>query len=237
MPLWAPFLLMIGSYWMARHLERRAINTLPSPDEETSTSIELPGTSQFIALISLATIILIWLRFYSQTNFLLDPRWLFALLSDILFLDLRAWQTIFLVALSLYLCWRGVRLSRRSIDPSHINFSLCLGLAIILFVILIRAVQESAGVVFDDDRSRPNNRSIRNPGMNNGNPCTQVATVADIRFAPRQAPGAILIIAQRMGPDLRVSSTDRAVFTDHECSAAVKIMMARNDRSPADPDG
>jgi Domain of unknown function (DUF4129) len=151
MPLWAPFVIIVVSYWLALRAEYGASHTVGSVDEATTTSNEAPGISLLVAFTIIIALFLVWQRFYAQANFLLDPRWLLALLNDILFLNLRAWQALFMTALAFYLCWRGVRLSRRSIEPSDINSALCLGLGIILAVILVRAGQESAGVVLHDE--------------------------------------------------------------------------------------
>lgn len=150
LPLWAPFVIIVSAYWLALRLERHAVEVeSTTTDQESATTV--PGTSRFVVLMGIIILCLLWLRFYTQAGFLLDPRWLLALLTDILLLNLHAWQALFLTAIACYLCWRGVHLTRKKIEPADINFSLYLGLGIILAVILLRAGQESAGVVLHDE--------------------------------------------------------------------------------------
>ena len=147
-PLWAPFVLIAGSQWLVTFLERRAVGAASSSDKEESTST--PGTSLVFALVGVVTLFIIWLHLYAQVAFVLDPRWLLSLLNDILLLDANIYLVVSIAALCVYFCWRGVRLSRRHIEPAHVFNVLRLGLMIFIAVIIVRAGQESAGVTFSD---------------------------------------------------------------------------------------
>ncbi len=135
MPLWAPFVLIIGSQWILSLLEWRAASTSGGDKDETQTTI--PGSWLLILFISLTT--------------LFNPGWLLALLNDTLSLNLRAYHIFFIVALALYFCWRGMRLLSREYEPSQVFGTLRLGMGIIVVVILVHAGQASAGGVRNDD--------------------------------------------------------------------------------------
>src|SRR5207302_9615761 len=127
MPLWAPFVLIGGSQWLVVHLERRAATMAPADEEKTSKAAPLPGTSLYIALLAVVTLLITWLSIYTQTAFFLDPTWVLTMLGDILLLNLHAYQVLTIVALACYFCWRGIRLSRRTIEPAQVFNSLRLG--------------------------------------------------------------------------------------------------------------
>jgi len=150
-PLWAPFVIIAGSYWLTTYLERRAARMAPVPDqEEDPTRTVTPGTSLLIALMAVVTLFIIWLRIYAQTWLVFDPRWLLNMLNDILLLNANAYLMFTILGVCIYLCWRGVRIVRREIEPANVLNVLRLGLVIIVAVVVIRAGQESAGVVFHD---------------------------------------------------------------------------------------
>src|SRR6266496_2213322 len=149
MPLWAPFVLIIGSQWILSLLERRAASTSSGDKDETQTTI--PGSWLLTLFISLTTLFIIWLTIYTPTGFFLNPGLLLALLNDTLSLNLRAYHIFFIVALALYFCWRGMRLLSREYEPSQVFGTLRLGMGIIVVVILVHADQASGGGVRSDD--------------------------------------------------------------------------------------
>src|SRR5438105_292026 len=137
MPLWAPFVLIIGSQWVLSLAERR---TTTNAD---NLKTPLPGSSMLILFASAITLFVTWLTIYSQTALVFDPRWVLALLNDILLLDLQAYHVFIIVALTYYFCWRGVRLLYRVYEPSQVFATLRLGMGIIVAVIFLRAGQAS----------------------------------------------------------------------------------------------
>jgi hypothetical protein len=162
MPLWAPFVFIAGSLWLARYLERRDASvtsgtsgtsgtSASDESKDASTTSGSSGTSLIVALVGLVTLFIIWLQIYAQTAFVFDPTWILAMLNDILLLNVHAYQIFATVGLAVYLCWRGIRLSRRELEPAHAFSTLRIGLVVIIAVILVRTGQEHAGTVFHDE--------------------------------------------------------------------------------------
>jgi hypothetical protein len=152
MPLWAPFVIVVASQWILSRLELRAVPAgVDGEKEDGQGKGTLPGSSLLIVAVGVSILFLIWVSVYARGSSLFNPRWLLSLLNDVLLLDLRAFHIFFIVAITAYLCWRAVRLLHRVYEPSHIFGMLRLGLGIILGVILVRAVQASSGVIFNDD--------------------------------------------------------------------------------------
>jgi len=149
-PLWAPFIFIAGSQWLVTYLERRAVSATSSPDKDDNISTLTPGSWLVFALVGVVTLFIIWLHLYTQAAFVLDPRWLLSLLDDILLLNSNIYLVVSIAALCVYLSWRGVRLSRRLIEPANVFSVLRLGLMTFIAVIIVRAGQESAGVTFSD---------------------------------------------------------------------------------------
>ncbi|GAC1381959.1 MAG: hypothetical protein NVSMB33_08990 [Ktedonobacteraceae bacterium] len=148
MPLWAPFVLIIGSQWILSLLERRAIAT---STEIAASKAPMPGSSLFILFVSTVTLFVVWVTLYTSPAFFLDPRWLFSLLNDILLLDVQAYHVFFIIAIILYLCWRSMRLLHHEYEPSQVFNALRLGMSVIVVVILLRAGQIHANDVINDD--------------------------------------------------------------------------------------
>ncbi len=149
-PLWAPFVLIAVSQWLSKYLERRGISVTSSSESDGDSGTVTPSNSAVFGLMALVTLFIIWSRVYAQTAFLLDPRWLLSLLNDVLLLNSNAYLVVGIAALSAYFCWRGVRLSRRQVEPANVFSVLRLGLVIFVVVIIVRAAQESSGMVFHD---------------------------------------------------------------------------------------
>jgi len=149
-PVWAPFVLIAVSQWLSGYLERRSISAESSSESDDTGATVTPGISVLFGVMAAITLFIIWSRVYAQTAFLLDPRWLLSLLNDVLLLNSNAYLVVGIAALSAYFCWRGVRLSRRRVEPANVFSILRLGLIIFVVVIIVRAAQESAGIVFHD---------------------------------------------------------------------------------------
>ncbi len=125
LPFWAPFVFILGTQGFFYFIDRRDENARHAP--------------RFIALAVLLCLFIIWLQVYAPVSGIFDPRWLAALFSDILFLNTHFFQVVFIVALSFLLCWRGLRLLSRTIEPSIISRTLLLGICVIIAVIALLA--------------------------------------------------------------------------------------------------
>ncbi len=149
-PVWAPFVLIAVSQWLSGYLERRSISAESSSGSDDTGATVTPGISVLFGVMAAITLFIIWSRVYARAAFVLDPRWLLSLLNDVLLLNSNAYLVGAIAALSAYFCWRGVRLSRRQVEPANVFSVLRLGLIILVVVIIVRAAQESAGIVFHD---------------------------------------------------------------------------------------
>ncbi|MDQ2902723.1 MAG: DUF4129 domain-containing protein [Chloroflexota bacterium] len=151
LPLWAPFVLMGGSVWAARYLERRDARNTPPLDEFDRVGSNMPGTTLLMVLLGVGALFLIWVSIYAQTTALYNPTWLLALVNDILLLNSRFWQVLLILMLCVFLAWRGVGISRRVFEPGHVFNLLRVGIGVMIGIIILRAAQESSGVTVRND--------------------------------------------------------------------------------------
>src|SRR5258707_7671010 len=150
MPLWAPFVFIVGTILLFYYLGRRAEKRASSQEKEGIRFVP-SDTFLFIIVTAILSLFFVWLGVYSQSAFIFDPKWLLSLLNDVLFLNLHFYESVIIIGLAFLFGWRGIRLFNRDIEPSNVFRTLCLGLGVIIVVILLRAGQASAGVVFHDD--------------------------------------------------------------------------------------
>jgi hypothetical protein len=153
MPPWAPFVLLLGSQAIITLLAQRSAKSSPpeNDDGDNNSKTTLPGAPFLILFVTTTTLFIIWNSLYSQATWFIDPRWLFSMLNDLLLFNQLAYHLLSIVALSVYLCWRSVRLLYREYEPSHILGELRLGLGIIIAVILVRAGQANAQLPLNDE--------------------------------------------------------------------------------------
>lgn len=142
-PLWSPFVLMASAYWGVTYLERRDLPKATTHNSLRSRSM-VPGAGLIYGLFALLLLFVVWVSIYASTAFFFDPRWLLVLLNDIFSLNGRAFLIALIVALTYYFCWRGVRLSRRFIEPAMVFGTLRLGVAVLLLAIIIQAAAGGA---------------------------------------------------------------------------------------------
>ncbi len=133
-PLWAPFVLIVSACWLMLFLERREI---VMEQAAKNGGKRVSGSSWFILLMALLVLIVVWASIYASLFLLFDPRWLLALLNDLFQFDGNFYYVLLLLVLSIYFCWRGIRLARRAIEPSSVFWSLRLGMGIIIVAIII----------------------------------------------------------------------------------------------------
>ncbi len=151
LPLWAPFVYIVGAQWLLALLDRRgARQAATAATEDGEGSVRTPDVTIFFALTAVISLFTIWLQLYAATIPIYNLTWLGTLGSDILFLNLHFYQAIFIIALSFYLSWRGLRLIGSIVEPSQVLRWLLLGLGVMVAVILLRAALQSAGSNYQD---------------------------------------------------------------------------------------
>ncbi|HEU5380602.1 MAG TPA: DUF4129 domain-containing protein [Ktedonobacteraceae bacterium] len=153
-PFWGPPLVLIAAIFLFRRALQKEGSAPPEntaqEGESTPGLLALPGLRLMFVVLGLITVVLIWLRIYAASNFLFDPGWLLTFVGDMLSLNLHFYQALFIIAGVIYLCWHGMRLAQFSVEPAHVLRQLLLGLAILLFAILVRASRGNAGGNADD---------------------------------------------------------------------------------------
>jgi len=150
LPFWAPFVFIVGTQWFFYTRDRRSEKT---KDEQAGESgkVTVPDAPLFLTLVALLCLLIIWLQVYAPYAAIIDPRWLGTMFSDILFLNNHFYQVVFIVALAFILCWRGLRLSSRIIEPSTVFRALCLGIVVLIVITALRAEMASTGTQLHDD--------------------------------------------------------------------------------------
>jgi Domain of unknown function (DUF4129) len=152
LPLWAPFVYIVGFQWILALREHRAASA-PMATEENNDgklAVKIPDAPLLFSILAALSLLIIWLQIYAPARPLYDLTWLAMLGSDMLFLNIHFYQAIFIVAFSCYLCWRGLRLLNQYIEPSHVIRVLLLGLGVIIAAVLLRAALESSGTPIHD---------------------------------------------------------------------------------------
>jgi hypothetical protein len=149
-PLWAPFILILGSLFLFHYLGLRNAKKASS-DTGDGIKVTIPETSLFFILIGVLVLFFVWLQIYSQTAFIFDPKWVLALFNDVLLLNGHFYEAVIILGLSCLLGWLGIRLINRHVEPSDVFRALYLGLGVFIVVIILRTGQASAGAVIHND--------------------------------------------------------------------------------------
>jgi Domain of unknown function (DUF4129) len=149
-PLWAPFVLILGSLILFHYLGMRPPKN-PTGDSTAGVKVVLPETALFLLLFVLASLFFVWLNLYSQTGFIFEPRWMLTLFSDVLNLNGTFYEAVCIIGLTFLLGWMGIRLINRNVEPSDVFRALCLGLGVFIVVIVLRTGQARQGAVVHDD--------------------------------------------------------------------------------------
>ncbi len=151
-PLWAPFILILGSLFLFHYLGMR------TPKETTGhtsngVKVVLPETSLFLILVGVASLFFVWLNLYSQRAFIFDPKWVLLFFNDVLLLNGYFYEAVCIIGLVFLLGWQGIRLINRNVEPSDVFRALCLGLGVFIVVIILRTGQARQGAVMHNDLS------------------------------------------------------------------------------------
>ncbi len=151
-PLWAPFILILGSLFLFHYLGMRTPKKTPG-DTADGVKVVLPETSLFLILVGVVSLFFVWLNLYSQRAFIFDPGWVLLLFNDVLLLGDHFYEAVCIIGLTFLLGWMGIRLINRNVEPSDVFRALCLGLGVFIVVIILRTGQASAGIVIHNDIS------------------------------------------------------------------------------------
>src|SRR6266705_6384203 len=151
-PLWAPFILILGSLFLFHYLGMRTTKKTTG-DTADGVKVVLPETSLFLILVGVTSLFFIWLNLYTQPGFIFDPKWVLLLFNDVLLLDGHFYEAVCIIGLTFLLGWMGIRLINRNVEPSDVFRALCLGLGVFIVVIILRTGQASAGIVVHNDLS------------------------------------------------------------------------------------
>lgn len=158
LPLWVPFIYIIGFHWALVLREQRASAHEATAEEKVGSegkedsqmSVVRQDMPLFFLILVAISLFLIWLQIYAPTRPLYDLTWLVTLGSDALFLNLHFYQAFMIVAFSCFLCWRGLRLLNRSVEPSQVIRGLLVGLGVMIAAILLQASTGSSGATTPD---------------------------------------------------------------------------------------
>ena len=151
-PLWAPFILILGSLFLFHYLGMRTPKDTIG-DQPGGVKITVSETSVFLIVFAIASLCLIWLNMYAQKAFIFDPKWVLLLFNDILFLNGNFYEAVCILGLTFLLGWMGIRLINRNVEPSDVFRALFVGLSVFVVVIVLRAGQAKQGAVMHNDLS------------------------------------------------------------------------------------
>jgi hypothetical protein len=152
LPFWGPPLLLCTALWLFRRaMQQEALAPEQSgPADEEQRSLAMPGLRLMFSLLALLTVGLIWLHIYAPTSSLVDPAWLLTFANDLLALNNNFYQALTLIAITIYCCWRGMKLAQTTIEPGFVFRRAWAGLLVLLAAILVRAGAARDGSSGDD---------------------------------------------------------------------------------------
>ncbi len=136
LPLWVPFVLIVCCYWLANTATRGHPHT--TPDSTASFSIPV------IVLLIATTLFSLWSGIYASSIAFFDPAWLGNLLGDLLLLSPEALHTLGILVFVLYFCWRGVRLSRSTLEPGNVFNAVRIGIGVMIAVIVLQTATNTS---------------------------------------------------------------------------------------------
>ena len=151
MPLWVPFLVIAGSQWLYNWLVLRAAQSHGQGEKSGEDFADISIAPWFVPLLIVVALFTIWLSIYMPTAFVLDPRWLLTMLSDILVPQCAGipYNRDYCSLRLFLLAWHSPFWSR--VEPSQIFATMRLGIGVILAVIVIRAASAGGGVALPSE--------------------------------------------------------------------------------------
>ncbi len=149
-PLWAPFILILGSLLLFHYLGLRTAKKTTG-EKDSDAKVVIPETALFFILIGILSIFFVWLHIYSQKAFIFDPKWILAFFNDVLLLNGHFYEAVSIIGLACLLGWLGIRLINRHVEPFDVLRAFYVGLGVFIVVIVLRTGQESAGAVIHNN--------------------------------------------------------------------------------------
>jgi adenylate kinase family enzyme len=150
LPFWGPPLLLCVALWLFRRALLKETESGKSQEEDEKSPLALPGLRLLFGVLALLALFFVWFHVYASTNVLFDPAWLLAVVGDLLTLSTHFYQALFILVITIYFCWRGMKLAQTTVEPGHVVRQLWVGMLILLLVILMRAGKSSIGASTDD---------------------------------------------------------------------------------------
>ncbi len=131
LPLLVPFVLIASCYWLSNTATRGHVNITSN----STASFSMP-----VVVLLIATILFsLWSGIYASSIAFFNPAWLGNLVGDLLLLNPEALQSVGILTLMLYFCWRGVRLSRSTLEPGDVFNAVRIGIGVMIAVIVLQA--------------------------------------------------------------------------------------------------
>ncbi|GCE48390.1 uncharacterized protein DUF4129 [Thermosporothrix hazakensis] len=141
LPFWGLLLLMEGTGWLARLLERGA-----ALRDETQGTRGATLDTLWLTLWVLALLVpILWGSLYASAFALYDLRWLSHLGSDMLSLSPAFVRIVALLLLAIGLEVRCAVVARQTVHPEQVFRTLRLGLVVIIGAFLVRIVTQTVG--------------------------------------------------------------------------------------------
>lgn len=148
-PLWTPFVLIAGFYYLSRHLAGQSIAARNNTSSSTHTRT-LPARPVVIALAVLATCTVVWASVYSSRVFLFDPGWVLNLPDALAQVNAESFQILTTAIIAYMLCRRGMQLAQNRINPQQVSRVIRFGAIVIVALIVVRTIAENFGKTFSD---------------------------------------------------------------------------------------
>ncbi len=133
-PLWLPFLLIAATCWITRYPTQRLQHTFSTlQQQENDRRYPQPLLALLLTLIILELLFFVCAAIYAP---LLDTSWL----TDAPLLT--AVRIIIVLAVAIFLCWRGIQIARSRLDTDTIGRILRIVVVCLALILVQRVVQE-----------------------------------------------------------------------------------------------
>ncbi|GHO78455.1 hypothetical protein KSD_62260 [Ktedonobacter sp. SOSP1-85] len=142
-PAWWLFLMACGLLWLAQTMQRLVGFWLARHSQSEGVTLKRLRqltTRWYLGSLLVLLLVVIWVQWYTQQAFLLDPRWLAFAFDDITNNPLYIVQALFIAMLIGFFGVRGLTLSRKEIEAQDIVQVFKSGIGFLLGVLLVRTI-------------------------------------------------------------------------------------------------